>query len=52
MRPGLRADEVVEDLVVLHRGTLFEWRIYQEGFDVAEQGRRMARILLRGLETE
>ena len=52
IHPSYDADEVVEDLVVLHRGTLFEWRIYQEGFDVAEQGRRMAAALLRGLQTE
>ena len=37
--------------MVLHRGTLFEWRIYQEGFDVAKQGRRMAAALLRGWQT-
>lgn len=43
---------LVEDLVVLHRGTLFEWRIYQEGFDIAKQGRRMADALLRGWQTE
>ena len=34
------------------RGTLFEWRIYQEGFDIAKQGRRMADALLRGWHTE
>ena len=45
-------DCLVEDLVVLHRGTLFEWRIYQEGFDIAKQGRRMAAALLRGWHTE
>ncbi len=45
-------DCLVEDLVVLHRGTLFEWRIYQEGFDIAKQGRRMADALLRGWQTE
>ena len=50
IHPSYDPDEVVEDLVVLHRGTLFEWRIYQERFDVAQQGRRMARVLLRGLE--
>ena len=44
-------DCLVEDLVVLHRGTLFEWRIYQEGFDIAKQGRRMAAALLRGWQT-
>ena len=45
-------DCLVEDLVVLHRGTLFEWRIYQEGCDIAKQGRRMADALLRGWHTE
>ena len=48
IHPSRDPDEVVEDLVVLHRGTLFEWRIYREGFDVARQGRRMADALLRG----
>lgn len=52
IHPSHDPDEVVEDLVVLHRGTLFEWRIYREGFDVARQGRRMADALLRGLQTE
>lgn len=46
--PSYDPDCLVEDLVVLHRGTLFEWRIYQEGFDIAKQGRRMADALLRG----
>ena len=52
IHPSRDPHEVVEDLVVLHRGTLFEWRIYREGFDVARQGRRMADALLRGLQTE
>ncbi len=52
IHPSRDPDEVVEELVVLHRGTLFEWRIYREGFDVARQGRRMADALLRGLQTE
>ena len=52
IHPSHDPDEIVEELVVLHRGTLFEWRIYQEGFDVARQGRRMADALLRGLQTE
>ena len=42
IHPSYDPDCLVEDLVVLHRGTLFEWRIYQEGFDIAKQGRRMA----------
>ena len=52
IHPSYDPDRLVEDLVVLHRGTLFEWRIYQEGFDVAQQGRRMAAALLRGWQTE
>lgn len=48
IHPSYDPDCLVEDLVVLHRGTLFEWRIYQEGFDIAKQGRRMAAALLRG----
>ena len=52
IHPSYEPDCLVEDLVVLHRGTLFEWRIYQEGFDIAKQGRRMADALLRGWHTE
>ena len=52
IHPSYDPDALVEDLVVLHRGTLFEWRIYQEGFDIAKQGRRMADALLRGWQTE
>ena len=48
--PRLAADMVVEYLVTLHRGTLLEWRIYEESFDIAERGVAMAEILLRGLE--
>ncbi len=52
IHPSYDLDCLVEDLVVLHRGTLFEWRIYQEGFDIAKQGRRMADALLRGWHTD
>lgn len=52
IHPSYDPDCLVEDLVVLHRGTLFEWRIYQEGFDIAKQGRRMADALLWGWHTE
>ena len=41
-------DEIVEQLVVLHRGMLFEWRIYEHTFDMAARGREMAGVLLRG----
>lgn len=42
------ADDVVEQLVVLHRGILLEWRIYEQSFDLALRGRQMAEVLLRG----
>ena len=45
-------DEVVEQLVTMHRGILFEWRIYESNFDLAERGVRMAKILLRGWEKQ
>ena len=41
--------EVVEELVTLHRGMLFEWRIYEGGFPLAQRGRRMAEHLLEGM---
>ena len=47
--PSHDPDQVVEELVVLHRGALFEWRIYEGRFDLPQLGRRMARQLLRGL---
>ncbi len=41
-------EELVADLVALHRGMLFEWRIYEQGFDLVYRGRRMAAALLDG----
>lgn len=49
VHPDYDPNEIVEQLVVLHRGMLFEWRIYQESFALAQRGRRMADRLLRGL---
>ena len=40
--------ELVAELVALHRGMLFEWRIYEKGFDLVTRGRRMAAALLDG----
>ena len=34
--------------MTLHRGMLFEWRIYEGGFPLAQRGRRMAEHLLEG----
>ena len=48
--PAYSADEVVEMLVTFHRGMLFEWRVYEGGFDLVERGRRMAKVLLKGLK--
>ncbi|MBE6918665.1 MAG: TetR/AcrR family transcriptional regulator [Ruminococcaceae bacterium] len=42
--------EVVEMLVALHRGMLFEWRIYESDFDLVGRGRKMAAALLKGLK--
>lgn len=44
------ADEVVEMLVTFHRGMLFQWRIYESGFDLVDRGRTMAKVLLKGLQ--
>lgn len=44
------ADEVVQMLVAFHRGMLFEWRVYQGGFDLVDRGRTMAKALLKGLK--
>ena len=41
-------DEVVQQLVAMHRGILLEWRIYESGFDLVARGVRMAQVLLRG----
>ena len=46
IRQELTTAEVVEELVTLHRGMLFEWRIYEGGFPLAQRGRRMAEHLL------
>ena len=40
--------ELVRELVILHRGVLFQWRIEGEGFPLAPTGRSMARRLLGG----
>lgn len=45
-------EELVADLVALHRGLLLEWRIYEGGFDLPRRGRRMAAALLSGWKHE
>jgi AcrR family transcriptional regulator len=46
--PQRDRQELVAELVALHRGMLFEWRIYEKGFDLVTRGRRMAAALLDG----
>lgn len=46
--PQRDGQELVAELVALHRGMLFEWRIYEKGFDLLTRGRRMAAALLDG----
>jgi len=50
-REGSIRQELItaEELVTLHRGMLFEWRIYEGGFPLAQRGRRMAEHLLEGM---
>lgn len=43
-------DEVVEYLVTIHRGVLFEWRVYEGDFALEERGRAMVAAMLRGLK--
>lgn len=45
-------EELVADLVALHRGMLLEWRIYEGAFDLPRRGRRMAAALLEGWRHE
>lgn len=46
--PDLDTAELVQDLVILHRGILVHWRICEGGFDIKARGRRMAEALLSG----
>ena len=49
---GRDREELVADLVALHRGMLLEWRIYEGTFDLPRRGRRMAAALLEGWRHE
>ena len=52
IHPGRNAEDVVEALVTLHRGTLMEWRIYEGNFALEDRGRALGELLLRGLASE
>ena len=45
-----KTDDVVEYFVTLHRGMLFEWRIYEGDFDLVARGQAMAKLLLDGMQ--
>lgn len=48
IHPERDREELVAELVVLHRGMLLEWRIYEGEFDLPGRGGRMAAALLAG----
>ena len=52
VHPTRDREELVADLVAMHRGLLLEWRIYEGGFDLPRRGRRMAAALLEGWRHE
>ena len=52
IHPDRDREELVADLVALHRGMLLEWRIYEGAFDLPRRGRRMAAALLEGWKHE
>ena len=52
IHPTRDREELVADLVALHRGMLLEWRIYEGSFDLPRRGRRMAEALLLGWKHE
>lgn len=52
VHPTRDREELVADLVAMHRGLLLEWRIYEGGFDLPRRGRRMAAALLDGWKHE
>ena len=52
IHPARDREELVADMVALHRGMLLEWRIYEGAFDLPRRGRRMAAALLEGWRHE
>ena len=48
---GIKVDpaDMVDRLVTIHRGTLVNWRLCQEEFDLIEMGRKIAGDMIRGL---
>ena len=52
IHPDRDREELVADLVALHRGMLLEWRIFEGAFDLPRRGRRMAAALLEGWRHE
>lgn len=47
--PDCSTLDLTRQLVALHRGLLLQWRVENEGFDLAQTGELMARQLLAGI---
>lgn len=47
--PESSVEQLVRDLVILHRGILIQWRICEGDFDIKAQGVRMVENLVKGL---
>lgn len=48
--PSYSSKDILEYLVVLHRGMLFEWKINECAFSLTDRGTQMADAFLRGLQ--
>lgn len=49
IKPGVSVEDILHALIVLNRGLLIEWRIEENGFDIAARGRKQARMMLEGV---
>lgn len=47
--PDCSVEQLVRDLVILHRGILIQWRICEGDFDIRAQGVRMVETMVKGL---
>lgn len=52
IKEGYSLEEVLHSLIVINRGLLFEWRIEEGHFDIAERGRNMTLMMLDGIIVE
>lgn len=49
IKPGISVEDTILALIVLNRGLLIEWRIEENGFDIASRGRKQARMIIEGI---